>query len=96
MRFIILVILLFYLTYDSLSKAVGLWKKETIALEREAAAFKPLAGSQQELSAMLPEKATPSVQMKDGLLTDSKIDAAATAINHESIKSEKSASSEQN
>lgn len=34
---IILVVLLFYLTYDSLSKAIGLWKKETIAIEKEKA-----------------------------------------------------------
>ena len=33
---IILVVLLFYLTYDSLSKATGLWRKETAAMEREA------------------------------------------------------------
>lgn len=39
----ILIVLLVYLTYDSLSKAVGLWKKETIALN--AAAYKALAGS---------------------------------------------------
>lgn len=42
---IILVILLFYLTYDSLEKAINLWKKETIALQKEAAAYKPLPGS---------------------------------------------------
>ncbi len=39
----ILIVLLVYLTYDSLSKAVSLWKKETIALN--AAAYKALAGS---------------------------------------------------
>lgn len=34
---IILVVVLIYLTYDSFSKAIGLWKKETIAMEKEKA-----------------------------------------------------------
>lgn len=45
---IILVVLLVYLTYDSLSKAIGLWKKETIALEKEKQAYKPLAGDKKQ------------------------------------------------
>jgi uncharacterized membrane protein YfcA len=45
---IILVVVLFYLTYDSLNKAIGLWKKETIALEKERAAYKPLADAPKE------------------------------------------------
>ena len=40
---IILVVMLVYLTYDSLSKAVSLWKKETIALNE--AEYKSLPGS---------------------------------------------------
>lgn len=36
---IIMALLLVYLTYDSLSKAIGLWKKETISLAKEAAAY---------------------------------------------------------
>lgn len=55
----ILAILLFYLTYDSLSKAIGLWKKESIALEREAEVYKPLAGSQTEMAKLLYEQPTP-------------------------------------
>ena len=47
---IILGLLLFYLTYDSLSKAISLWKKETIAMEKEKLAYKPLAGNQIELN----------------------------------------------
>jgi len=42
---IILAIMLFYLTYDSLEKAVGLWKKETLSFIAEAGKYKPLAGS---------------------------------------------------
>lgn len=34
---VILVVMLFYLTYDSLDKAVGLWKKETKSFEVEKA-----------------------------------------------------------
>jgi uncharacterized membrane protein YfcA len=42
---IILVILLFYLTYDSFEKAIGLWKKETVAIQLESLAFKELPGA---------------------------------------------------
>jgi uncharacterized membrane protein YfcA len=38
----ILIVVLFYLTYDSLEKAVGLWKKETIAFRAEEASYKAL------------------------------------------------------
>lgn len=55
---IILVIVLFYLTYDSLSKAIGLWKKETIALEKKKLAYKPLDGGEEkketEMSGVTP------------------------------------------
>jgi predicted DNA repair protein MutK len=47
---IILVIVLFYLTYDSFEKAIGLWKKETVAMEKEALAYKPLPGNSTELA----------------------------------------------
>ena len=36
---IILGVLLFYLAYDSFDKAISLWKKETIAMQKEAAAL---------------------------------------------------------
>jgi uncharacterized membrane protein YfcA len=42
---IILVIMLIYLTYDSLEKAVSLWKKETLSFRAEAASYKALPGS---------------------------------------------------
>jgi len=42
---IILVVMLVYLTYDSLEKAVSLWKKETLSFRAEAAAYKALPGS---------------------------------------------------
>jgi len=62
---IILVILLFYLTYDSLEKAIGLWKKETIAMQKEAAAYKPLAGSSSELTNIQHISAVaPSAELK--------------------------------
>lgn len=47
---IILTVVLVYLTYDSLIKAIGLWKKECIAIEKEKAAYKPLAGSEKEMT----------------------------------------------
>jgi uncharacterized membrane protein YfcA len=53
---IILVILLFYLTYDSLKNAVDLWNKETIALAKEAESYEPLAGSESELAKLVDEK----------------------------------------
>ncbi len=40
---LILIVLLIYLTYDSLGKAVGLWKKETSALNE--AVYQTLPGS---------------------------------------------------
>jgi uncharacterized membrane protein YfcA len=40
---LILIVMLIYLTYDSLSKAVDLWKKETIALNE--AVYQTLPGS---------------------------------------------------
>lgn len=46
---IILVVLLVYLTYDSFTKAFGLWKKECIAIEKEKLAYKPLAGESKEV-----------------------------------------------
>lgn len=42
---IIVVALLIYLLYDSFDKAIGLWKKETIAIQRESMAFKELPGA---------------------------------------------------
>jgi uncharacterized membrane protein YfcA len=47
---IILVLLLFYLTYDSFSKAFELWGKETIAIQREG--HKPLPGSAAEMAVL--------------------------------------------
>jgi hypothetical protein len=37
--------MLIYLTYDSLEKAVSLWKKETLSFIAEAASYKALPGS---------------------------------------------------
>lgn len=42
---IILVVMLIYLTYDSLEKAISLWKKETLSFRAEAASYKALPGS---------------------------------------------------
>ncbi len=42
---IIVAALLFYLLYDSFDKAIGLWKKETIAIQLESLAFKELPGA---------------------------------------------------
>ena len=81
---IILAILLFYLTYDSLSKAIGLWKKETIALAKEAAdAYQPLAGSkqEQEMARLLTEQPTSSGTIQE---------KPTALINHVSEKSDKS------
>jgi uncharacterized membrane protein YfcA len=56
---IILVVLLFYLTYDSLSKAFGLWRKETAAMEREA--YQSLPGGATEMSATAKGSGAPAV-----------------------------------
>ena len=56
---IILVVLLFYLTYDSLSKAFGLWIKETAAMEREA--YQSLPGGATEMSATAKGSGAPAV-----------------------------------
>jgi len=48
---IILIVLLFYLTYDSFKKALSLWGKETAAMQKEKLAYKPLAGGEAEMAA---------------------------------------------
>lgn len=46
---IILSVLLFYLTYDSLNKAFKLWGKESAAQAKAKLAYTPLAGGESEL-----------------------------------------------
>lgn len=47
---IILIVLLFYLTYDSFTKAFKLWGKESAAMAKEKLAYKPLAGGESEMA----------------------------------------------